>query len=120
MGKFGCCKSNESGHFGKWCLVVFINILEATSSRSYSWIPLAEASSSETWIYQSYQFWIYAIVPNSLRSVLDPQCVIFPDVQAYKFQALALFYCCYVSLCSLSQEFLHINSHFQPDTSSAS
>ena len=97
---------------------VFINMLEATSSRSYSWIPLVEASSSEIWIYQSYQFWIYDVVPNSLHSVLDLQCVIFPDIQAYRFQALALFYCCCVILCSLSQELVHIN--FQLDTSSAS
>ena len=55
---------------------VFINILEATSSRSYSWIPLAGASSGEIWIYQSYQFWVYDIVPSGLRSALDSQCVI--------------------------------------------
>ena len=70
---------------GNNALAVFINILEATSSCLYGWIPLAEASSSEIWIYQSYQFWVYDIVPNGLRSALDPQCVIFPDVQVYRF-----------------------------------
>jgi len=99
LGKFGYCKSNESGHFGKWCLAVCLSIswrqrLPAHIAGLLLPKPPPVRSGSTNLI--SFGYVILCLTVFVQLWILS---VIFPDVQAYRFQALALFYCCYVSPC---------------------